>query len=319
VDRRRARSPRLCFRVDRTGHQLAIVSRRRAAPSNVPSTAPRRNGSPLLFSPDRTQVSWPRWTSMCLATCRLTPFDGSSPGSRRSAGAVYGRFLVPDGRWMYSPPIPAAVPHLAQRAPDGTPEQVPQAWPRKRHRIRADGSSFHVDRYEPEHRVVHDAREIDRSRRKGTASSIHLSRRESLLLVRAGGAHNLVTESSGSRTWNQDSAAVAARLSDAALCLQRRPARRVVVADVTGHSPVWLAALNGRSAPRQVTAKTLESVLAAANDVVSGRRQRAKSCIASRDGMNYRRCAHRLQRHVLCFPDGNGWSRIIRPTKRRTE
>ncbi len=58
--------------------------------------------------------------------CRLTPFDGSSPGRRVGpAGICTSAGWSPDGKWMYFSALVGGSQHLwRQRFPDGTPEQI---------------------------------------------------------------------------------------------------------------------------------------------------------------------------------------------------
>ncbi len=58
--------------------------------------------------------------------CRLTPFDGSSPGRQVGPqGTCMSAGWSPDGKWMYFAAIVDGKGHLwRQRYPDGTPEQI---------------------------------------------------------------------------------------------------------------------------------------------------------------------------------------------------
>jgi serine/threonine protein kinase len=58
--------------------------------------------------------------------CRLTPFDGSSPGRQVGPpGACTATAWSPDGKWMYFSAGVAGASHLwRQRFPDGEPEQI---------------------------------------------------------------------------------------------------------------------------------------------------------------------------------------------------
>ena len=58
--------------------------------------------------------------------CRLTPFDGSSPGRQVGPeGICTSAAWSPDGKWMYFSAYVGADLHLwRQRFPDGTPEQI---------------------------------------------------------------------------------------------------------------------------------------------------------------------------------------------------
>ena len=71
----------------------------------------------LISEMDRTNAFQP---------CRLTPFDGSSPGKQVGPrGMCTAAAWTPDGRWMYFSVYVNGASHLwRQRFPDGQPEQV---------------------------------------------------------------------------------------------------------------------------------------------------------------------------------------------------
>ena len=71
----------------------------------------------LISEMDRTTAFQP---------CRLTPFDGSSPGKQVGPpGACTATAWSPDGRWMYFSASVAGASHLwRQRFPEGRPEQL---------------------------------------------------------------------------------------------------------------------------------------------------------------------------------------------------
>ena len=71
----------------------------------------------LISEMDRTATFQP---------CRLTPFDGSSPGRQVGPpGACTATAWSPDGRWMYFSAGVAGASHLwRQSFPDGQPEQI---------------------------------------------------------------------------------------------------------------------------------------------------------------------------------------------------
>ena len=71
----------------------------------------------LISEMDRTATFQP---------CRLTPFDGSSPGKQVGPpGICTATAWSPDGRWMYFSAAVAGDSHLwRQRFPDGQPEQL---------------------------------------------------------------------------------------------------------------------------------------------------------------------------------------------------
>jgi len=71
----------------------------------------------LISEMDRTATFQP---------CRLTPFDGSSPGRQVGPqGKCTATAWSPDGRWMYFSAEVRGTSHLwRQRFPDGQPEQI---------------------------------------------------------------------------------------------------------------------------------------------------------------------------------------------------
>jgi serine/threonine protein kinase len=71
----------------------------------------------LISEMDRTATFQP---------CRLTPFDGSSPGRQVGPqGACTATAWSPDGTWMYFSATVGGASHLwRQRFPDGQPEQI---------------------------------------------------------------------------------------------------------------------------------------------------------------------------------------------------
>jgi hypothetical protein len=71
----------------------------------------------LIAEMDRTQAFQP---------CRLTPFDGSSPGKQVGPqGACTATAWSPDGTWMYFSATVGGASHLwRQRFPGGQPEQI---------------------------------------------------------------------------------------------------------------------------------------------------------------------------------------------------
>ena len=125
-----AGQPRVLFS-EMTGRdsQMSIVSstESRAEQRNVyvPSTTGMAHRSHL--SPDRKWVLVIEMDRGKWLSCRLTPFDGSSPGKPvgpAPAQCTDGAWS-PDGKWMYfSTNTGSGVHTWRQRFPDGTPEQV---------------------------------------------------------------------------------------------------------------------------------------------------------------------------------------------------
>jgi serine/threonine protein kinase len=79
------------------------------------------------LSPDRRWVLISEMDRIAaFQPCRLTPFDGSSPGKQVGPpGVCTATAWSPDGRWMYFSAAVAGASHLwRQRFPDGRPEQL---------------------------------------------------------------------------------------------------------------------------------------------------------------------------------------------------
>jgi eukaryotic-like serine/threonine-protein kinase len=221
------------------GHQLAIVSSTESRTEQRTVYMPPVSGMAhrSYISPGRTQVlvvemgfkgAW--------LPCRLTPFDGSSPGKLVGPPAqCTDASWSPDGKWMYFSANTGGGFHIwRQRVPDGTPEQV--TFGARRPLLR------HLDRHESEHRVgPRLARQWSRrrfgSRRRSTdhvgglrSCSNHLSRRHEAVLpgARRRSARCRERRALGRGPGIRAAAAAAAGLPDAALRhLQRRSAHCV--------------------------------------------------------------------------------------------
>jgi Tol biopolymer transport system component len=259
------------------GHQLAIVSSTESRTEQRTVYMPPESGMAhrSYLSPDRKQVlvvemgfkgDW--------LPCRLTPSDGSSPGKpvgppARCTDASWS----PDGKWMYFSANTGGGFHIwRQRVPDGTPEQVTSgATEEEGIEFARDGRSFVTSIGTSQSTVwVHDsrgsfregasARQGDRqitSEGYGLLPVISPDGEKLYYLVRGGGAHNVVS----GELWVADLESGQRQRLLPDFMMQHyaisSDGKRIVfvVADDTGHSPVWLAALNGRSAPRRVTTK----------------------------------------------------------------
>ena len=148
-----------------------------------------------------------------------------------------------------------------QRVPDGTPEQITSGVAQEEGiEVAPDGRSFVTSIGTSQSTVwVHDSRGDRQITSEGYAllPSISPDGEKLYYLVRAGGARNIVS----GQLWVVDLASGQRQRLLPDFLMQHYAisgdGQRIVfvVADDTGHSPVWLAALNGRSAPRQVTAK----------------------------------------------------------------
>ena len=232
-------------------HRTVYMRRRRAWP-----TAPifRRIGSRSLVV-EMDHGSW--------LPCRLTPFDGSLPESpsarrRRSAQTLLGPLT---GSGCISRPIPeTGITFGASASPDSEPQQVTVRRHRRRgNRIHSDGRSFVTSIGTSQSTVwLHDSQGNRQITSEGYGFLPSISpdgkklyyllarRRSTALCARRALGHGL-----GVRT-------TSAAASDFLMRHYSISAdgRRVVfvASDDTGRSPVWMATLTGRSAPRRVTA-----------------------------------------------------------------
>ena len=259
------------------GHQLAIVSSTESRTEQRTVYMPPESGMAhrSYLSPDRKQVlvvemgfkgAW--------LPCRLTPFDGSSPGKPVGPPAqCTDASWSPDGKWMYFSANTGGGFHIwRQRVPDGTPEQVTfGATQEEGIEFARDGRSFVTSIGTSQSTVwVHDSRGGGRdgaSARSGDRQitsegyallpAISPDGMKLYYLVRGGGAHDVVS----GELWVADLESGQRQRLLPDFLMQHytisSDGQRIVfvVADDTGHSPVWLAALNGRSAPRRVTTK----------------------------------------------------------------
>ena len=164
------------------------------------------------------------------------------------------------GSGCISPPIPEAGIHIwRQRFPDGTPEQVTFGVTEEEGiHFAPDGRSFVTSIGTSQSTVwVHDSRGDRQITSEGFAflPSISPDGKKLYYLVRAGGARNLV--SGGLWVADLESGQRQRLLPDFLMQHYTISAdgQRVVfvAADDTGRTPVWLASLDGRTAPRQLT------------------------------------------------------------------
>ena len=79
------------------------------------------------LSPDRKQILLAEMDYSSWLPCRLTPFDGSSPGKPVGPAPAQCTSAAwsPDGKWMYFTANAGNGYHIwRQRFPDGAPQQV---------------------------------------------------------------------------------------------------------------------------------------------------------------------------------------------------
>jgi Tol biopolymer transport system component len=219
------------------------------------------------LSPARTQVLVVEMGfNAAWLPCRLTPFDGSSSGKTVGPpGQCTDAAWSPDGKWMYFSANAGGGFHIwRQRVPDGTPEQVTSGVAEEEGiEFARDGRSFVTSIGTSQSTVwVHDSRGSKGDRQitsegYGFLPSISPDGEKLYYLVRGGGAHNVVS----GELWVADLESGQRQRLLPDFLMQHysisNDGERVVfvVVDDTGHSPVWLAGLNGRSAPRRITAQ----------------------------------------------------------------
>jgi len=261
-----ARAPRILFsEMTGRGAQMSIVAstESRAELRRVYDPPPGDGmAHRSQLSPDGTWVLVAEMDIRSWLPCRLVPFDGSSigkpvgPTSAQCSDAAWS----PDGRWMYFTVTTNGGVHAwRQRFPDGTPQQLTFGVATEEGiDVAPDGRSFVTSIGTSQSTVwVHDTRG-DRqltSEGYGFLPSISADGRKLYYLVRT----------FGMRSWNQGvlwavDIATGQRqrlLPDFQILHYSVSAdgeRVVFVAiDDEGHSPVWLASLDGQAPPRRLT------------------------------------------------------------------
>jgi Tol biopolymer transport system component len=194
--------------------------------------------------------------------CRLVPLDASSsgkpvgPAPAQCTDAAWS----PDGNWMYFSANTGSGFHVwRQRFPDGTPEQVTFGVTEEEGiHVAPDGRSFVTSIGSRQSTVwIHDARGDRQMTSEGFAflPTVSPDAKSLYYLVRGGGARNFMTGG----LWVADLASGERQrlLPDFQMLRYSISAdgqRVVFVAlDEAGRTPVWMAPLNGRSAPRRLT------------------------------------------------------------------
>jgi Tol biopolymer transport system component len=259
------------------GYQMSIVSSTESRTEHRNVYMPPENGMAHRSnpSPDRKQVlvvemgneggrggyGW--------LPCRLAPFDGSSsgkpvgPAPAQCTDAAWS----PDGKWMYFSANTGGGFHVwRQRFPDGMPEQVTfGATEEEGIEFAPDGRSFVTSIGTSQSTVwMHDSRGDRQITSEGYAllPSVSPDGKKLYYLVRTGGARNFAI----GELWVADleSGQRQRLLPDFRMQHYTISAdgQRVlfVAADDAGHTPLWLAPLNGRTAPQRLT--TIDSWVA---------------------------------------------------------
>lgn len=246
------------------GSQLSIVSATESRSGQRTVYMPPETGMAhhSSLSPDGRQVLLAEMTGSTWLPCRLAPFDGSSlgeavgPAPAQCTDAAWS----PDGNWMYFSTNPGNGNHIwRQRFPDGTPEQVTFGVTEEEGiDFAPDGRSFVTSIGSRQSTVwIHDSRGDRQITSEGFAffPTVSPDGKNLYYLTRDGGPRNFLT--GGLWVADLESGQRRRLLPD----FQIRhytispDGRRVVfvAVDEAGRTPVWLAALNGGSAPRRLT------------------------------------------------------------------
>jgi eukaryotic-like serine/threonine-protein kinase len=246
------------------GFQMAIASstESRAALRTVylPSQTGMAHRSRL--SPDGRHLLVVEMEGNTWLPCRLTPFDGSTKGNTVGPTPAQCTDVAwsPNGKWMYVTADNGNGFHIwRQRFPDGTPEQVTfGATEEEGIAFAPDGRSLVTSIGSRQSTVwVHDAQGDRQITSEGFAYFPTLSpdAKKVYYLVRTGGGQAFLRGD----LWVTDltNGQRQALLPDFKMMTYSISAdgRRVlfVAADEQGHSPLWLAALDGRTPPTRVT------------------------------------------------------------------
>jgi serine/threonine protein kinase/Tol biopolymer transport system component len=259
--------PRLLFsELTGRGTQMVIVSSTESRSEHRTVYTPPENGMAHRshLSPDRKHVlviemaGFSGWLP-----CRLMPFDGSAPGKPVGPERAHctGAAWSPDGKWMYFSANTGSGFHIwRQRVASGTPEQVTFGVTEEEGiEFAPDGRSFVTSIGSRQSTVwIHDPRGDRQITSEGYAflPSISPDGTKLYYLVRAQGVRNIRS----GELWVADFESGQRERLLPDFVMQHytisTDGQRVVfaVVDDAGHSSVWLAALNGRSGPRLVTA-----------------------------------------------------------------
>jgi eukaryotic-like serine/threonine-protein kinase len=232
-----------------------------------------------FLSPDGTQVLIPQMGFNGWQPCRLVPYDGSSKGrkvgppSAQCTGAAWS----PDGSWMYFTADAGGGSHVwRQRYPNGTPEQLTFG-PTEEEGIEfaADGRSFLTSAGTRQSTLwVHDAKGDRQVTSDGYASlpSFSPDGKRLYFLVRATGTGGYHEAPGALWVLNLDTGERQRLLPDSLMehfSLSRDGQRVVFVSNQNdGRGAVWIASLDGRSAPRSIpTGHLLHAFFGADRDV----------------------------------------------------
>ena len=246
------------------GFQLSIASSTESRSGQRTIYMPPETGMAhhSYLSPDGKQVLLAEMTGSTWLPCRVMPFDGGSlgkpvgPAPAQCTDAAWS----PDGNWMYFATNPGNGNHIwRQRFPDGTPEQITFGVTEEEGiHFDPDGRSFVTSIGNRQSTVwIHDARGDRQISSEGFAffPTVSPDGQNLYYLAKDGGTRNFWSGG----LWVADLKSGQRRrlLPDFQIrhyTISADGQRVVFVAvDEAGRSPVWLAPIDGRSAPRQLT------------------------------------------------------------------
>ena len=259
------------------GFQMSIVSstESRAAMRTVflpPATGMAHRS---YLSPDGTHVLVIEMGGSAWLPCRLVPFDGSSTGKTIGPAPAQCTDAAwsPDGKWMYVTADDGNGFHVwRQRFPNGTPERVTSgATEEEGISFAPDGRSFVTSIGNRQSTVwTHDAHGDRQITSEGFAffPTVSPDATHVFYLVRAGGTQAFLRGT----LWvtNLTSGERRALLPEFKMkhYAISPDGRRVlfVATDEQGHTPVWLAPLDGRTPPVRITAMSADAAFFGADD-----------------------------------------------------
>jgi serine/threonine protein kinase/Tol biopolymer transport system component len=306
--------------------QMSIVAstERRTDPRNVYDPPPPDGMAHRSYrSPDGRWLLVIEMDVKSWLPCRLVPFDGSSKG--KPVGPAPAQCTdagwSPDGAWMYFTAMTANGVHIwRQRFPEGAPEQVTfGAGTEEGIHFAPDGRSFVTSVGTSQSTLwVHDARGERQITSEGYSFTPSLSADGKKLYY--------LVRTNGLRSWNQGALWVTDLETG-----QRQPLlpdfemthysisgdgrRAVFVAvDEQGRTPVWIAALDGQTKPRQLT--TMDAVTAffgADGEVIFGGQAQYYVFRIKEDGRELQKVMTAPMNPLAVSPDGQ-WIAVQDPT-----
>jgi Tol biopolymer transport system component len=229
------------------------------------------------LSPDRKRILLAEMDASSWLPCRLTPFDGSAagkpvgPAPAQCTDAAWS----PDGKWMYFTANAGNGYHIwRQSFPDGRPQQVTAgATQEEGIAFALDGRSFVTAIGQSQSTLwFHDASGDRQVTSEGFAvfPSLSVDGKKLYYLLRAGGTRSWIS----GELWVADLVSGQRQRLLPDFLMQHytvsRDGQRVVfvAADDAGRSPVWIAALDRASVPRQLATHGIMAFFGVGADVL---------------------------------------------------